>query len=66
MKPEFCDIRSQETNRKGKIMCDALNNDLLNRFLLASKRSPSKTFQTFNEADLLAIIDILIVAGVRK
>ena len=44
MRPEICDIILRETNRKGKRLCDAFNNDLLNRFPLASGRPPSKTF----------------------
>ena len=47
-------------------MCDACNNDLMNRFPLASGRPPSKTFQPFSEAELLAFIGILIAAGVHR
>ena len=47
-------------------MYDAFNNDLLNRFPLASGRPPSKTFQPFTEAELLAFIGILIAAGVHR
>ena len=44
MRPEICDITLRKTNRKGKRVCDAFNNDLMNRFPLASGRPPSKTF----------------------
>ena len=47
-------------------MCDVFNNDLLNRFSLALGRPPSKMFQPFTEAELLAFIGILIAAGVHK
>ena len=43
MRPEIFDIL-RETNQKDKRVCDVFNNDLLNRFLLASGRLPSKTF----------------------
>ena len=66
MKPEICDIILRETNRKGKRVCDAFNNDLMNRFFLAFRRPPSKTFQPFAEAELLAFIGILIAAGVHR
>ena len=66
MRPEICDIILQETNRKGKRVCDAFNNDLMNRFALAFRRPPSKTFQPFTEAELLAFIGILIAAGVHR
>ena len=66
MRPEICDIILGETNRKGKRVCDAFNNDLMNRFPLAFKRPPSKTFQPFTEAELLAFIGILIAAGVHR
>ena len=66
MRPEICDIILRETIRKGKRVCDAFNNDLMNRFSLASGRSPSKTFQPFTEAKLLAFIGILIAAGVHR
>ena len=46
-------------------MCGAFNNDLMNRFPLASGRPPSKTFQPFTKAELLAFIGIFIVAGVH-
>jgi len=55
-----------ETNQKGKRVCDAFNNHLMNRFPLVSKQPPSKTFQPFTEAELLAFIGILIAAGVHK
>ena len=38
----------------------------MNTFPLASGRPPSKTFQPFSEAELLAFIGILIAAGVHK
>ena len=44
MEPEICDITLRETNRKGKRVFDAFNNDLMNRFPLASGQPPSKTF----------------------
>ena len=44
-------------------MCGAFNNDLMNRFSLASVWPPSKTFHSFTEAELLAFIGILIAAG---
>ena len=66
MRPVICDIILRETNRKGKRVCDAFNNDLMNRFPLASGRPPSKTFQPFTEAELLAFIGILIAAGVHR
>ena len=47
-------------------MCDAFISDLMNRFPLASGRPPSKTFQLFTEAELLAFIGILIAAGVHR
>ena len=47
-------------------MGDAFNNDLLNWFPFASGRSPSKTFQPFTEAELLAFIGILIASGVHR
>ena len=46
-------------------MCGAFNNDLINRFPLASGRPPSKTFQPFTKAGLLAFIGIFIAAGVH-
>ena len=61
MRPEICDIILRETNRKGKRVRDAFNNDLMNRFL----RPPLKTFQPCTEAELLAFIGILIAAGVH-
>ena len=66
MRPEICDIILRETNRKGKRVCDAFNNDLMNMFPLAFRRPPSKTFQPFTEAELLAFIGILIAAGVHR
>ena len=66
MRPENYDIILRETNRKGKRVCDAFNNDLMNRFPLAFRRPPSKTFQPFTEAELLAFIGILIAAGVHR
>ena len=66
MRPEISDIILRETNRKGKRVCDAFNNNLMNRFPLAFRRPPSKTFQPFTEAELLAIIGILIAAGVHR
>ena len=66
MRPKICDIILRETNRRGKRVCDAFNNDLMNRFSLASGRSPSKTFQPFTEAKLLAFIGILIAARVHR
>ena len=47
-------------------MCDAFNDDLLNRFPLATRRPPSKTFQPSTEAELLALIGILIAGGVHR
>ena len=47
-------------------MCDTSNNNLLNRFPLASEWSPSKKFQPFTEAELLGYIGILIAAGVHR
>ena len=66
MRPKICDIILCETNRKGKRVCDAFNNDLINMFLFASGRPPSKTFQPFTEAELLPFIGILIAAGVHR
>ena len=66
MRLEICDIILRKTNRKGKRLCDAFNNDLINRFPLAFRRPPSKTFQPFTEAELLAFIGILIAAGVHR
>ena len=66
MRPEICDITLRETNQKGKRVCNVFNNDLLNRFPLASGLSPSKTFEPLTEAELLAFIDILIAAGVHR
>ena len=66
MRPENSDIILRETNRKGKRVCDAFNNDLMNTFPLASGRPPSKTFQPFIESELLAFIGILIAAGVHR
>ena len=65
MRPEICDIRLREKNQKGKGVCDAFNNDLMNRFPLAFGKPPSKTFQPFTEAELLAFIGIFIAAGVH-
>ena len=47
MRPDICDIILRETNRKGKRVCDAFNNDLMNRFPLAFRRPQSKAFQPF-------------------
>ena len=47
-------------------MCDAFNNDLLNRFPLAYGWPPSKTFQPFTEAELLVFTGILVAAGVHR
>ena len=66
MRPEICDIILRETNRKSKRLCDAFNNDLMNRFPLASGRPLSKTFQLFAEAELLAFIGVLIAAAVHR
>ena len=66
MRPEICDIILRETNQKGKRVCDAFNNDLMNRCSLAFRRAPLKTFQPFTEAELLAFIGILIAAGVHR
>ena len=38
----------------------------MNRFPLAFRRPPSKTFQPFTKAELLAFIGILIAAGVHR
>ena len=38
----------------------------MNRFPLAFRQPPSKTFQPFTEAELLAFIGILIAAGVHR
>ena len=65
MRLEICDITLRETNRRRRV-CDAFNSDLMNRFPLASGRPPSKTFQPFSEAELLAFIGILIAAGVHR
>ena len=66
MRPEICDIILRETNRKGKRVCDAFNNDLLSRFSHSSRRPPSKTFQLFTEVELHAFIGILIAVGIHK
>ena len=66
MRPEICDITLRETNRRRKRVCVAFNSDLMNRFPLASGRPPSKTFQPFTEAELLAFIGILIAADVHR
>ena len=66
MRPEICDITLRETNRKGKGVCDAFNNDLMNMFPCASRRPPSKTFLPFTEVELLAFIGILIAACVHR
>ena len=65
MEPEICDIILREANQKGKRVCDAFNNDLMNRFPLASRWPPSKTLKPFTEAELLAFIGILIPASVH-
>ena len=65
MRLEICDITLRETNRRHRV-CDAFNSDLMKRFPLASGRPPSKTFQLFSEAELLAFIGILIAAGVHR
>ena len=65
MRLEICDITLRETNRRRRV-CNAFNSDLMNRFPLASGRPPSKTFQPFSEAELLAFIGILIAAGVHR
>ena len=65
MRLEICDITLRETNQRRRV-CDAFNSDLMNRFPLASGRPPSKTFQPFSEAELLAFIGILIAAGVHR
>ena len=59
-------ITLRETNRKGKRVQGAFNNDLMNRFPLASGRPPSKTFQSFTEAEMLTFIGIPISAGVHR
>ena len=66
MRPEICDITLRERNQKRKRVYNVFNNDLLNRFPLASGRPPSKTFEPLTEAELLAFIDILIAAGVHR
>ena len=66
MRPEICDITLREKNRRRKRVCVAFNSDLMNRFPLASRRPPSKTFQPFTEPELLAFIGILIAAGVHR
>ena len=66
MRPEICDIILRETNRKGKRVRGAFNNDLMIRFPLASGWPLSKTFQPFTEAEMLAFIGVLIAAGVHR
>lgn len=66
MSPEMCDIILRETNRKGKRVCDAFNNHLVQRFSNASGRPPLKTFEPFTEAELSAFFGILIAAGVHR
>ena len=66
MRPEICDIILQKTNQRRKRVCDAFNNNLMKRFPFASGRPPSKTFQPFTEAELLAFIGMLIAAGVHR
>ena len=66
MRPKIFDIILRETNRKDKRVCDAFNNDLMNRFPIASGRPPSKTFRSFTEAELFAFTDILIGAGAHR
>ena len=66
MRSEICDIILRETNPKGKKVRDAFNNDLIDRFPFAFGRPPSKAFQLFPEAELLAFIGILIAAGVHR
>ena len=63
MRPKICDIILRE---KGKRVCNALNNDLSNRFPHSSGRPPSKTFQPLIEAELHAFIGILIAACVHR
>ena len=65
-RPEICDIILREIDRKGKRVSDPFRNDQLSRFPLASPRPPSKTFQPFTEAELLAFIGILIAADVHR
>ena len=66
MRTEICDVTLRETNRKGKKVSNAFNNNLLSRFPYSSGRPPSKTFQPFTEAELHAFIGILIAAGVHR
>ena len=66
MRPEICNLILLERNQKGKRVCDAFNNDLMNKFPLASGRLPSQTFEPFTEAELLAFIGILIAASVHR
>lgn len=66
MTPEICDIILRETNRKGKRVTEAYNNQLAQRFPDCSKRPPQKTFQPFSETELDAILGILIAAGVHR
>ena len=66
MRPEICDITLRERNQKRKRVCNVFNNDLLNRFPLASALPPSKTFEPLTEAELLAFIDILIADSVHR
>ncbi|XP_069592446.1 piggyBac transposable element-derived protein 4-like [Ranitomeya imitator] len=66
MTPEMCDIILRETNRKAKRVCDAYNNELVQRFPDSSKRPPQKTFKQFTETELHAFLGILIAAGVHR
>ncbi|CAJ0966351.1 unnamed protein product [Ranitomeya imitator] len=66
MTPEVCDIILRETNRKAKRVCDAYNNELVQRFPDSSKRPPQKTFKQFTETELHAFLGILIAAGVHR
>ena len=66
MRREICDIILRETKQKGKSVCDAFNNDPMNRFPFASGRPPPKAFQPFTETELLTFFGILIAAGVHR
>ena len=64
--PEMCDVILRETNRKGKRVYDAFNNQLVQKFLDATRRPPQKKFKAFTEAELDSFFGILIFAGVHR
>lgn len=66
MTPEMCDIILRETNRKAKRVCEAYNNQLVQRFPDYSKRPPQKTVEPFTETELDVFLGILIAAGVHR